>query len=93
MSSAEVKLKHPLGLHARPSAKLVQTAVKFQSEIYIEKDGLRINAKSIMELLMLAAGSGSVLKLIAYGNDENEAIQTILDLIENDQEFNNKGSI
>ena len=90
MLSTNIKLKHPLGLHARPSAKLVQTSMKFQSEIYIEKDGRRVNAKSIMDLLTLAAGTGSLLTLILDGKDENEALNAIVELIENDHEFNNR---
>ncbi len=63
-----------LGLHARPSAMFVKTAAKFRSEIWVEKDGEKINGKSIMGLMMLAAGQGSKLLVTAEGADADKAL-------------------
>jgi phosphocarrier protein len=69
------------GLHARPAAQLVNVAGKFESEIKIIKDGLEVNGKSIMGVMMLAAEKGSEITLQIEGADEKEAFQAILDLI------------
>ena len=61
MISKEFRISNRLGLHARPSAQLTQVAGKFTSEVYIAKNGRRVNAKSIMGVMMLAAGPGSTL--------------------------------
>jgi phosphocarrier protein HPr len=63
-----------LGLHARPSAMFVKTAGKFRAEIWVEKDGERVNGKSIMGLMMLAAGQGSKLLVSAEGSDADKAL-------------------
>jgi phosphocarrier protein len=76
-----VNNKH--GLHARPAAHLVKIAGKFKSEIKIYKDGLEINAKSIMGVMMLAAEPGSEVLLQADGEDETEAIARIEELFLN----------
>ena len=76
----EVKLK--TGLQARPAAMFVQQASRFSSDVYLEKEGKKVNAKSIMGLMSLALGTGTVITLSADGNDENEAIQTLADFIE-----------
>ncbi len=68
----EVKLK--TGLQARPAALFVQEANRFSSEIFLEKDGKKVNAKSIMGLMSLAISSGSVISLVAEGSDEEEAL-------------------
>jgi phosphocarrier protein len=81
MISTEVEIINKLGLHARASTKLTQTASKFTSEIWISRNGRRVNAKSIMGVMMLAAAKGSVVTLEANGTDEQTAIQAMTDLI------------
>tara|TARA_B100000900_G_scaffold79067_1_gene63514 strand:- start:310 stop:576 length:267 start_codon:yes stop_codon:yes gene_type:complete len=81
MVSKEVTVSNKLGIHARPAAQFVKTASQFEAEIRVEKDGEEINGKSIMGLMMLAAGHGSVLKLIAEGPDAEEALQSLEDLV------------
>ncbi|MBG68981.1 MAG: phosphocarrier protein HPr [Roseibacillus sp.] len=81
MLSKEVTVSNKLGIHARPAAQFVKTASQFEAEIRVEKDGEEINGKSIMGLMMLAAGHGSVLKLIAEGPDAEEALQALEDLV------------
>jgi phosphocarrier protein HPr len=81
MISREIEIINKLGLHARASTKLTQTAGKFASEIWIERNGRRVNAKSIMGVMMLAAAKGSVVKLEASGEDEVAAIEALVALI------------
>lgn len=81
MIKQEIEIINKLGLHARASSKLTQTASQFGSEIWIEKNGRRVNAKSIMGVMMLAAAKGSVVILEAEGKDENEAIAALQTLI------------
>ena len=69
----EVRLKS--GLQARPAAAFVQEATQFSSDIFIEKDGKKINAKSIMGLMSLAVGTGTTIILSAEGSDEEQAIE------------------
>ena len=78
-----VTIKNRAGIHARPAALLVQTANRFSSHIYLEKDGEKINGKSIMGILTLAATYNSPIKIIADGSDEEDAVQTISRLFEN----------
>jgi phosphocarrier protein len=68
-------------LHARPSAQLTQVAGKFASEVYIAKNGRRVNAKSIMGVMMLAAGPGATVTVDAEGPDEEQAMEAISALI------------
>jgi len=75
-------IKNRLGLHARAAALLVKTANHFVSEVTIEKDGLEVNGKSIMGILMLAASKGSKITLKVEGKDALQAIQTLGKLIE-----------
>jgi len=77
----EVEILNRYGLHARPAAKFVQTAKKFKSDIFVEKDGERIDAKSIMGVLMLACAKGHKIKLIADGDDADIAIEELVNLI------------
>jgi phosphocarrier protein len=77
----EVTVLNRLGIHARPAALFVRTAAKFRAEIFVEKDGERINGKSIMGLMMLAAGPGSRLRLEVSGDDATAALQAIEELI------------
>ena len=81
MISKELEIINKLGLHARASTKLTQTASKFSSEIWIERNGRRVNAKSIMGVMMLAASKGSIVKLEANGEDEAAAMEAICALI------------
>jgi len=81
MISTEVEIINKLGLHARASTKLTQTASKFASEIWITRNGRRVNAKSIMGVMMLAAAKGSFVTLEANGADEKEAINGLTTLI------------
>jgi len=76
-------IKNRLGLHARAAALLVKTANKFVSELTIEKDGLEVNGKSIMGILMLAASKGTKITLKVEGRDSVQALQTLGRLIEN----------
>jgi phosphocarrier protein HPr len=81
MISKEFRISNRLGLHARPSAQLTQVAGKFTSEVYIAKNGRRVNAKSIMGVMMLAAGPGSTVTVDAEGPDEEQAMEAIGALI------------
>ncbi|GHU30542.1 phosphocarrier protein HPr [Betaproteobacteria bacterium] len=82
MARIETEIINKLGLHARASAKLTQLASKYESEIWMEKGSRRINAKSIMGVMMLAAGKGSKVVIEATGDDEREALDVIRKLIE-----------
>lgn len=81
MPSKEITVSNKLGIHARPAAQFVKTASEFKAEIRVEKDGEEVDGKSIMGLMMLAAGHGSVLKMIAEGPDADEALQSLEDLV------------
>lgn len=81
MQTLVIKIINKSGLHTRAATKLVNQAVKFKSQIYLEKDGKRANAKSIMELFLIEAEEGSAVKLIADGPDEKEAIESLNKLI------------
>ncbi|OGV77145.1 MAG: phosphocarrier protein HPr [Methylotenera sp. RIFCSPLOWO2_02_FULL_45_14] len=82
MISKELEIINKLGLHARASTKLTQTASKFSSEIWIARNDRRVNAKSIMGVMMLAAAKGAVVTLEANGEDEVAAIDALTALIE-----------
>jgi phosphocarrier protein len=73
----EIRVINSLGLHARPAAQLVKTVSRFKSEIFITRDDLTVNAKSIMGVMMLAAELGAVLKFRVDGVDEREAMEAI----------------
>ena len=79
----EIEIINKLGLHARASTKLTQTASQFSSEIFIERNGRRVNAKSIMGVMMLAASKGSVVSIEANGADDAIAMDALLALINN----------
>jgi phosphocarrier protein HPr len=81
MVKKTVKVVNRLGMHARPSAMFVSHASKFKAEIFLEKDGLEVNGKSIMGVMMLAAEAGSELIITAEGEDENEAVKSLVELI------------
>jgi phosphocarrier protein HPr len=77
-----VTIKNRAGIHARPAALLVQTASRYKSKIYIEKDQDRINGKSIMGIITLGAGYDTTLKLIVDGDDENDAVEALVRLFD-----------
>jgi phosphocarrier protein len=81
MPVAEIKIINKLGLHARASAKLSQLAAEFPCEILLSRNGRQINAKSIMGVMMLAAGIGSTVILETVGDKEEEAMQALTALI------------
>jgi len=82
MAKKEFTILNKLGIHARPAAQFVKTANRFQAEIYVEKDGEEVDGKSIMGLMMLAAGHGSVICVSADGADAEEALAALGELIE-----------
>ena len=77
----EFTVANKLGIHARPAALFVKIANQFSADVYVEKDGERINGKSIMGLMMLAAGPGSVLKVEASGRDAEAVLAQLGDLV------------
>lgn len=81
MLTKETQIINKLGLHARASAKLTQLAGKFKCEVWMSKGARRINAKSIMGVMMLAAGKGSTVSIETDGADEAEAMAALLALI------------
>ena len=81
MLSTETEIINKLGLHARASAKLTQLAGKFKCEVWMAKGTRRVNAKSIMGVMMLAAGIGSTVELETSGEREQEAMDALLALI------------
>ena len=83
MKEKNVKIVNKLGLHARPASLIVQTAMNFSSNIYIIKDEIKVDAKSIMGILMLAAACGTELKLQTEGPDEEQALEKMVDVFNN----------
>lgn len=83
MAKISLEIINKLGLHARASTKLTQTASQFKSEVWIEKNGRRVNAKSIMGVMMLAAAKGSIVDIEATGPDEEQAVAALQALISN----------
>ena len=81
MLQREVEIVNRLGLHARASAKLTQIAGQFQSDVWVSRNGRRVNAKSIMGVMMLAASQGSKIVLETSGPDEEQAMQAVTQLI------------
>ncbi|HEU4708319.1 MAG TPA: HPr family phosphocarrier protein [Methylophilaceae bacterium] len=81
MIKQDVEIINKLGLHARASTKLTQTASQYASEVWIERNGRRVNAKSIMGVMMLAAGKGSTVSLETAGKDEQAAMDALVALI------------
>jgi phosphocarrier protein HPr len=77
----EVEIVNQLGLHARASAKLTQLAAQYKSEVWLTRNGRRVNGKSIMGVMMLAAGIGSKVQLEVNGTDETEALAALKKLI------------
>ena len=81
MPRAEARIVNKLGLHARAAAKLTHVAGAYKSEIWLSRSGRRVNAKSIMGVMMLAAGMGSSVLIEAHGDDAEQALQALLALI------------
>ena len=79
----EVTIVNRLGMHARPAAMFVRIASRYRSEVWVEKEGERINGKSIMGLMMLAAGQGSKLRISCEGSDAEELLRELEQLIAN----------
>jgi phosphocarrier protein len=82
MQQREVEIVNKLGLHARASAKLTQLAGGFQCEVWLSRSGRRVNAKSIMGVMMLAAAKGSKVVIETSGSDEEQAMAALVELIE-----------
>lgn len=82
MQYKDIKITNKLGLHARASAKLTQLASQYHSEIWLSRNGRKVNAKSIMGVMMLAANQGVTLGIEIGGEDESEAMQALVNLIE-----------
>jgi len=83
MVKTEVEIINKLGLHARASSKFTQLASRFNCEIFIARNNRRVNGKSIMGVMMLAAAKGSFVELETSGDDEHVAMQALVDLIKN----------
>jgi phosphocarrier protein len=81
-AEATVVLANRMGLHARPSTQIATTASRFAADVQIVKDGMAVDAKSVLELLMLAAECGSTLTISASGDDAQAAVQAIVGLVE-----------
>jgi len=82
MTEQVITISNRAGIHARPAAILVQSAKDFKANIYFEKDNEKINAKSIMGILTLAAAYGTKLRISAEGEDEKQAVETLTRLFE-----------
>lgn len=80
--SVELVVKNRMGIHARPAAMIVRIANRFPADIYVEKDDEQVNGKSIMGLMMLAAGQGSKLRFTAVGQGAADCLREISDLFE-----------
>lgn len=83
MQKRDFTIVNRLGLHARAAAQLVQCASGFRSEVFVEKEGETVNAKSIMGILMLAAPQGCLITVTTQGEDEDQAMEALAELINN----------
>ena len=81
MIEKEVEIVNEVGLHIRPASMLVETANKFKSDVWIEKEGQEANGKSIMSILLLCAEKGSKVKIKAEGADATEAVETLVRVV------------
>lgn len=86
MITLEVIIRNKIGLHARPAAQFVNVAEGFTCDIWVTKDGMRVNGKSILSLLTLAAEEGSLVLLEAEGPDEAEALEALRKILQEDSE-------
>jgi len=82
MVVATLTIVNKLGLHARPAALLVSTAARFESEVFFSRDDLRVNGKSIMGVMMLAAEKGATIKIEVEGADEEATLKALLEVIQ-----------
>ncbi|HLB16748.1 MAG: HPr family phosphocarrier protein [Burkholderiales bacterium] len=82
MPQREVEIQNKLGLHARAAAKLTQTAAKFAADVWLSRNGRRVNAKSVMGVMMLAAGRGSRIAIETQGADADAALAAIAALVD-----------
>jgi phosphocarrier protein len=82
MTEATVEVTNEMGLHMRPSEKLVRKASRFRSEVFVRRDDVEVNAKSLLGVLMLAAEEGTTLAFRAVGPDEAEAVAALVKLVE-----------
>ena len=78
----EVEVKNQVGLHARPATFFIQKANEFKSSIWVEKEGRRVNAKSLLGILSLGIIGGTTIKIIADGEDENAAVDSLISLVD-----------
>lgn len=79
---AAVRIQNRLGLHARPAAEFVKLASRFQAEVWVEKDEMEVNGKSIMGVMMLAAEAGASIRIRAMGSDAAIAVDSLIDLVQ-----------
>lgn len=82
MTQKQVKIRNRAGIHARPAALIVQTANQYESQVYLEKDGIKINAKSIMGIITLGAPYNTDIVISAEGSDETGVVEAIAHLFE-----------
>ena len=78
---AAVRIRNRLGLHARPAAEFVKLASRFRAEVWVEKDELEVNGKSIMGVMMLAAEAGASIRIRAAGSDAEHAVDSLTELV------------
>ena len=83
MYAKEITVKNEVGLHARPATYFIQKANEFKSGIWVEKEERRVNAKSLLGVLSLGIVKGTTITVIADGSDETEAVEALVDLINN----------
>lgn len=83
MKEAEITIQNKLGMHARAASLFVKTAERYKCGVEMEKDGIRVNAKSIMGILMLAAPLGSTIKITTNGESEEDCLAALTELVEN----------
>lgn len=86
MASQKVTITNPTGLHARPAAEFTKAAAALDCEVYLEKEGKRVNAKSILGLLTLAIGQGNVIDIICEGAGEEAGVAKLVELVESFEE-------
>ena len=83
MIAKDITLRNKLGLHIRPAAQFTKIASQFGADVFLTNNGVRVNAKSIMGVMMLAANKGAVLTIECNGSDEQELMDKLVELIEN----------
>ena len=82
MTDTQLVIRNQLGLHARACAMFVKTAARFQSHVWVSRDDLEVNGKSIMGVMMLAAEEGSIIRVRTEGSDEAAALEALKELVE-----------